>query len=186
MGMNMARARTNMLLAFAFPVILLASNSGVAAEARLSHLDGLYRPFFKGVENDVSTEEAREMLHQLEYVLSNDKKNLIFGDGCGGPIDFEAKSIDLNGDSIKEIVIQSGNSCTSGAAGTSATIFMKNAASHYSPVISSLPGVARPLKTVTNGFIDVEIIGPGLCAAIWKWDLNKYKWSSNNCNLKEK
>lgn len=87
---------------------------------------------------------------------------------------------DLNGDGVQELFIVWGNTCTSGLAGASVSLFVKDASGRYIDTLG-FPAIAyEKLATGHKGFPDLKFGGPGFCHGVWRWDGTSYRHLRND------
>ncbi len=94
---------------------------------------------------------------------------------CGQPADAVVSFSDLNGDGQQEVLVIFGNSCTSGMAGSSVLLFIKDSAGTYQPNLGFPAASAEPQSTSHLGYPDLLIGGPGFCFPVWRWDGKEYQ-----------
>ena len=93
---------------------------------------------------------------------------------CGQPVNPEIRLVDLDADGEGEVVVQYGNSCTSGMAGRSVAVFVRDVSGGHRPVLM-VPGlIAEVLPSGFEGYSDLLIGGPGFCFAVWQWTGAEY------------
>ena len=94
---------------------------------------------------------------------------------CDQPAGAEASFSDWNKDGIKEVLVVYGNSCTSGMAGSSVVLFVKDsAAAGYSTNLGFPGASADPQPTSNLGYPDLLIGLPGFCFPVWRWNGTAY------------
>jgi hypothetical protein len=93
---------------------------------------------------------------------------------CDQPADAVVTFSDWNGDGNKEVLVIFGNSCTSGMAGSSAVLFIKDSAGQYQPNLGFPASSAEPQSTSNLGYPDLLIGGPGFCFPLWRWNGTAY------------
>ena len=125
----------------------------------------------------IPEEDQRAIFEQLGYSVSADGTALEAPD-CG-PIFGQVQETDLNGDGIVEVFVIAGNTCTSGNAGSSLTLFIRDAEGGYGPHLGFPAGGWNRLETSNAGFPDLAIGGPGFCEAVYRWDGSTYQHHEN-------
>ena len=125
----------------------------------------------------IPEEDQRAIFEQLGYSVSADGTALEAPD-CG-PIFGQVDETDLNGDGIVEVFVIAGNTCTSGMAGSSITLFIQDAEGRYGPHLGFPAGGWTRLETSNAGFPDLAIGGPGFCEGVWRWDGTTYQHDHN-------
>ncbi|MGB5347330.1 MAG: hypothetical protein WBN23_14280 [Woeseia sp.] len=114
------------------------------------------------------------------FPLSADGRS--FTDSNCGDVDPEATPIDLNGDGVFEVFIQWGNSCTSGGAGRSLSLFVGDASGNYRQELG-FPALGwSVLRTEQRKWPDLSFGGPGFCHPVWTRQQGQYEYK---CNLPE-
>jgi hypothetical protein len=99
---------------------------------------------------------------------------------CDQPADAEATFSDWNGDGNTEVLVVFGNTCTSGMAGSSVVLFIKDSARAGYSTNLGFPGAsADPQATSNLGYPDLLIGGPGFCFPIWRWNGTEYEYLKN-------
>lgn len=94
---------------------------------------------------------------------------------CGQQIEYEAEAIDLNGDGQLEVFTRKFGSCF-GMAGVQMDLYIRSRDGNWKSQFG-FPGDAKLLKTKSHGFPDIEIVGPGLCFPVWRYDGKAYQIS---------
>ncbi|HKY60058.1 MAG TPA: hypothetical protein VJP59_03515 [Gemmatimonadota bacterium] len=120
-----------------------------------------------------SEDDQRAIFDLLGYTLSADGTALEAPD-CG-TIFSQVEETDLNGDGVSEVFVLAGNTCTSGMAGSSIVLFIKDAEGRYGSHLGFPAGGWTKLETSNAGFPDLAIGGPGFCEAVWRWDGTTYQ-----------
>ena len=81
---------------------------------------------------------------------------------------------DLNGDGTAEVFLLGGNSCLSGSAGATLSLFIKDAAGKYQPHLGFPAGSYDILETSNQGYPDLMLGGPGFYFPVWRWNGSTY------------
>ncbi len=156
-------------------VILCVLTSFAGADLVHAQAEG-HRILFAD-STSISEDDQRAIFDLLAFSVSADGSALEVTD-CG-TIYTEVEDLDLNEDGIAEVLVTGGNTCTSGMAGSSVNLFIKDADGRYVHHLG-LPGVlSRKLETSNLGFPDLAIGGPGFCEAVWRWDGSTYQHDRN-------
>lgn len=121
----------------------------------------------------VAEDDQRAVFEQLGFSVSADGTALEAPD-CG-TIYGRVEEADLNDDGVVEVLVLAGNSCTSGMAGASLTVFIRDAEGRYAPHLGFPAGGWTRLETASSGFHDLAIGGPGFCEAVYRWDGSTYQ-----------
>ena len=128
---------------------------------------------FAGGSGRLSEEEQSEIFAQLGLRISDDAKVLV-DETCGQPVTYAVEFRDLNADGTDEVIVDAGNGCMSGAAGTSVTVFRRAPSGGYEPVLG-LPGMIAEVREAANiAYPDLLVGGPGFCFGLWRWDGEQY------------
>ena len=153
-------------LGVAFICLLTLSSTCIAVEG--------YEILFKGTASKLSQKEKQQIFKKLGFQLSKDKK-FIVEDTCGADVSPSIEIVDLNGDGVEEVFVNWGNTCTSGMAGQSITLFVKDRSGQFIENLG-FPGSYEKLATRNKGFPDLLISGPGFCHGVWQWSGAKYEY----------
>lgn len=145
------------------------------AGANAAHAQG-HRILFPD-STTVSEDDQRAIFDLLGFTVSADGSALEAPD-CG-QIFGQVQEADLNGDGIVEVFVIAGNTCTSGMAGSSITLFIQDAEGRYGPHLGFPAGGWTRLETANAGFPDLSIGGPGFCEAVYQWDGSTYQHHEN-------
>ena len=149
-------------------VALLAVLTGQQAVAAES-----YQLLFARNAGQLSRAEMRSIAAALGYTVTADGKHLEDRGGCG-TISFDTRIVDLNKDGTPEVIISAGNTCLSGNAGASVSLFIKDRTGQYQDQLGFPAADVTPLASGNAGFPDLLIPGPGFCTPVWRWNGEKY------------
>lgn len=130
-----------------------------------------HKLLFAGITG-VSDTDQRAIFRALGYRVAPGGKALADPD-CG-EIPHEVRLLDLNGDTVPEVIVVAGNACTSGHAGASVNLFVKGAGSAYVRQLGFPGSGIEPLATRTRGYADLKIEGPDACQPVWAWTGKAY------------
>lgn len=161
--MGLARLAGAVTLSF---IITLAG-----AEAARAQAEG-HRILFPD-STTVTEDDQLAIFELLGYTVSADGSALEAPD-CG-TVFTEVKEDDLNDDGVPEVFVLAGNTCTSGMAGTSIVLFIKDAEGRYGSHLNFPAGGWIELETSNAGLPDLAIGGPGFCEAVYRWDGTTYQ-----------
>jgi len=89
-----------------------------------------------------------------------------------GQVEYEAEAKDLNGDGQLEVLTREYGSCF-GRAGVQANLYIKAKNGQWKPQFG-FPGDLKLLKAKSYGFPDIEILGPGTCFPVWRYNGQQY------------
>ena len=131
---------------------------------------------FKNSKSNLTTAEKNKLFIDLQFHLSKDRKQFI-ADGDENkefPFDAQVMPTDFNKDGKEEVFIIYGNSHTSGGAGSTVVVFIKNPAGKFESQLG-FPGTAPDVLATSNkGYPELLIGGPGSEYPVWKWDGSSY------------
>jgi hypothetical protein len=99
-------------------------------------------------------------------------KGKVIDEDCGEEIEYEAEAVDLNGDGQLEVMTQEFGSCF-GRAGVQMNLFIKDKGGKWQPQFG-FPGSPKILEAKNHGFPDIEVLGPGTCFPVWRYDGKQY------------
>lgn len=131
-----------------------------------------------GDSTAISEADQRAIFEQLGYAVSADGASLEVTD-CGTIYVNQVEEVDLNGDGVAEVFVTAGNSCTSGGAGFTLVLFIKDAEGRYGPHLGFPGMLSRKLETANLGFPDLAAGGPGWCESVWRWNGTTYEHQRN-------
>lgn len=92
-------------------------------------------------------------------------------DDCG-EVEYEAEAVDLNGDGQLEVMTQEFGSCF-GRAGVQANLYIKDKGGKWQAQFG-FPGSLKILEAKNHGFPDIEVLGPGTCFPVWRYNGKQY------------
>lgn len=127
---------------------------------------------FSDAAGTLSVAEREEIADWFRPIASPDGTRLLDAT-CAQPMSSTVELRDLNGDGNLEVLIDWGNTCTSGSAGTSVTVFVKAADGHYRANLG-FPGMIAEVRPTVSGFADLLVGGPGFCFGLWRWNGIEY------------
>lgn len=128
---------------------------------------------FAGGQGDLNAEERLQIFNSLALTLMPDSKGYI-DQVCGRPADAKVEFRDMNSDGRQEVLVIYGNDCTSGMAGSSAQLFVRDAGGKLQSNLGFPAASADPLPQMNEGYPDLLIGGPGFCFPVWRWDGKEY------------
>ena len=131
---------------------------------------------FQNVKSKLNIEEKNFIAKKLGFILSG-KKDLPFAldkDSRDYPFGVSVMPTDMNKDGKEEIFITYGNSYTSGNAGSSVVLFIKNSSAVYEMNLG-FPGMTPDvLTTISKGYPDLLVGGPGFEFPVLRWNGKLY------------
>lgn len=134
---------------------------------------------FNSVTTSLTSAEKNEIFKLSDFALADNGTQFYFkGDQGSAEFPFNAYifPLDLNLDGEEEIGLVFGNMMTSGNAGSSARLFIKNEEGSYESHLG-FPGSLVFIPNDNNDFPDVVIAGPGFEFPVWSWDGETYSMS---------
>ena len=133
---------------------------------------------FKNKGQNLSKSERQKIFDLLEVKLSTDGKDLV-EQTCEEKAGFDVEIVDLNKDKTPEVVVIGGNTCISGATGSSIWLFIKDVQGIYRANLGFPAAGYEAMKHGSKGYPDLLIGGMGFCSAIWRWNGTKYQYLQN-------
>lgn len=130
---------------------------------------------FKNATTKLTHEEKNEIYQLLSFRLTTDKQKFVDKSDNTDEYSFSAEAwpIDLNGDGVEEIVVNWGNTYTSGNAGSSVTMFIKNG-KMYQENFGFGGDLYQIIPSMSNGFPDLSFGVPGTQIPIWRYNGSQY------------
>ena len=129
---------------------------------------------FQNVKNKLAPAEKDQIFKQLGFLLLKDKKQFIIPGGEDFPFEAFAYPTDLNKDGKEEVFVSYGNSYTSGQAGQSIVLFIKDASGKYQTHLGFPGTVPDALPASASKYPDLVIGGPGFEFPVWRWNGKGY------------
>jgi hypothetical protein len=161
------------LLRTAASLAVLAASGAASADDRA----GAALLFSEGAGGLTEAEQSA-IFARLDLTVAPDGKSLV-DRSCGQPAGSDVQFSDWNADGKKEVLVTYGNTCTSGMAGSSVVLFVKDASGKYQPQLGFPGMVAEVLPAKHEGYPELLIGGPGFCFAAWRWDGKAYVHARN-------
>lgn len=156
-------------------ISLLFSISPLLAQTTTS-LSPVASSLFQNVKSKLNIEEKNFIAKKLGFILSG-KKDIPFAldkDSKDFPFGATVMPTDMNKNGREEIFIVYGNSYTSGNAGSSVVLFIKNSLGVYEMNLG-FPGMAPDiLTTISKGYPDILVGGPGFEYPVLRWNGKAY------------
>lgn len=128
---------------------------------------------FAAGQGDLSADERLWVFNLLALTVTPDGKGYT-DQACGQPADASVEFRDMNSDGRQEVLVIHGNSCTSGMAGSSALLLIRDAGGTLQPNLGFPAASADPLPEMSQGYPDLLIGGPGFCFPVWRWNGKEY------------
>jgi hypothetical protein len=129
---------------------------------------------FGNLKDQLARGEQVEIARQSGFIAGEAGKTLL-EPVCGLPVSFETSVVDLNHDGTLEVFVVAGNTCLSGATGSSVWLFIKDEAGVYLAHLGFPAGAYEALDSQNAGFSDLKFGGPGFCRAVWRWNGKDYE-----------
>ncbi|MGE4132935.1 MAG: hypothetical protein AB7F86_14940 [Bdellovibrionales bacterium] len=124
--------------------------------------------------NDLSDEEQQSIFKVLDIKTASD--GTLRGAECeNDPMDVEMQPLDLNNDGQTEVFVTWGNTCTSGATGSSLSLMIKNPSGEWVDQFGFPAATFQLLEEVHDGYPDILVGGRGFCQPIYTWRGSKYE-----------
>jgi len=139
-------------------------------------LNAVAAQLFKNVKTKLTVIEKNVIATKIGFVLSSNKDEPFAQDKESKEFPFTASVFptDLNKDGKEDVFIIFGNTYTSGQAGSSVALFIKNTAGVYTTNLG-FPGMAPDVfVTLNKGYPDLLIGGPGFEYPVWRWNGKEY------------
>lgn len=134
---------------------------------------------FAADKSDFNAAERGQVFGATGLVVAPDGKSFIDGT-CGQPASASIEFRDMNADGKQEALVIFGNTCTSGHAGSSALLFIRNPAGNLQAQLGFPAASAGPLPEKNEGYPDLLIGGPGFCFGVWRWNGAAYEHLRND------
>jgi hypothetical protein len=90
----------------------------------------------------------------------------------GAQVSYDAELVDLNADGQAEVFTRR-HGAMFGRTGVEMNLYVKNKSGQWQPQFG-FPGDYGILKTRHLGYPDIEILGPGTCFPVWRWNGSAY------------
>lgn len=135
--------------------------------------------FGTATSSALSDDDQASILASFSQGLTVSADGTSFEDPECGDITPTVEAVDLNQDDRKEVFIAWGNTCTSGMAGRSLSLFVNPEGKGYRGQLGVPAGGWRSMQSASRGWPDLEISGPGFCHAIWAWQGDGYEFKCN-------
>jgi hypothetical protein len=122
---------------------------------------------------DLSAEDRLQVFNLLGLSVAPGGKGFI-DQVCGQPAGAKVEFRDMNADGRQEVLVIFGNDCTSGMAGSSALLLIRDAGGKLQPNLGFPAASADPLPQTNLSYPDLLIGGPGFCFPVWRWNGKEY------------
>lgn len=159
-------------------ILLVSCNNANGQEEALSKGAAL---LFKDTPSTMSNHEKNKIYELANFDIAENGTQFYFKgdtDGAAYPFDAYIYPLDINKDGAEDIGLVFGNSYTSGGAGVTSTIFIKNKSGSYD-LNFGFPGNLVLMPSNHQGYPDTMIQGPGFEFAVWIWNGKEYVFKSN-------
>ncbi len=158
-------------------ILCVACLSSLAACAQPSA--DHYRILFGSSESRLSAGEMAAAFAAFGDALTVSADGLRLEDPNCGDIMPSVEIVDLNQDGTQEIFVQWGGACTSGMAGRSLTLLIRDPAGGYQRQFGFPAASWAPLATGEGGWPDLSISGPSFCHPVWTFRAGAYEFKCN-------
>jgi len=135
---------------------------------------------FKGVKTDLSPSDKLQIYKSLGFYLSNSQTRFVIDkeqEDAYSAFDARVYVTDMNKDGVDEVFVSYGNSITSGSAGSSVALFIKNGKNEYKSNLDFPGCIGGVLPTKNEGYNDLIIGCPGMDIPVWSWNGKEYVFS---------
>lgn len=159
--------------------VLLLGMAALACARQGPKLDRVAAILFKNVKTKLPVADKNAIAAKTGFVLSGDMVLPFASDKDSKEYPFGAVVLptDMNEDGQEEIFISFGNTTTSGMAGSSIALFIKDPKGAFADQLG-FPGlVPDALEPIGEGYPDLLIGGPGFEYPVWSWDGKAYVFS---------
>jgi len=112
-------------------------------------------------------------LQSIYKILDIKEVNGKLVDVCEQEVEPDIELVDLNKDGNSEIFIMVESSCF-GNAGFYLSLLIKDKNNQWQENFGFSAGGYRLLKSVSDGYPEIEITGPGFCFPVWRLNGAKY------------
>lgn len=116
-------------------------------------------------------------LFSQDFTVSADGTRL--QDANCGDLEPQADVVDLNGDGTFEVFIHWGNTCTSGMAGRSLSLYTRTADGDYQPELGFPALTWEALPAAPGTWPELSFGGPGFCRPVWARAADQYQFRCN-------
>jgi len=89
-----------------------------------------------------------------------------------GQVEYETEAKDVNGDGQLEVLTKEYGSCF-GRTGVQMNLYIRAKTGQWKPQFG-FPGEPKILKAKSYGFPDIEVMGPGQCFPVWRYNGQQY------------
>lgn len=173
-GCRQLPGRTAATAAAGVALLLAACGQPADAPAELADPRGPAL-LFAADQGDLNAAERGQVFGATGLVVAPDGKSFVDG-MCGQLASANVEFRDMNADGTQEVLVIFGNSCTSGHAGSSAALFIRNREGNLQANLGFPAASADPLPEKNGGYPDLLIGGPGFCFAVWRWNGTTYDY----------
>lgn len=144
-------------------------------------LNGVATQLFKDVKTKLTAAEKNQIAGKLGFILSGNATQPFALDKDSKEYPFSATVLptDMNKDGKEEIFVAYGNSFTSGHTGSSIALYIKDANGKYTDQLGFPGMVPDALTTLSKGYPDLVIGGPGFEFPVWRWNGKAYSLLKN-------
>jgi hypothetical protein len=154
---------------------VIACSDEQAVDAPAAPERAAYELLF-GEAAPLSTRDKAAAFAALETIFSVSADGSRLEDPNCGDIGARAETVDLNGDGVFEIFLQWGNTCTSGMAGRSIGLLVRNAGGDYQFELGFPAAGWLAMDSSENGWPDLSFGVPGFCQPVWARTAGAYQF----------
>ena len=131
---------------------------------------------FGATESALSARDKAAAFDAVERMFSVSADGSRLEDPNCGDIGARAETVDLNGDGVFEIFLQWGNTCTSGMAGQSIGLLVRDPGGDYQFELGFPAAGWRAMDSSENGWPDLSFGVPGFCQPVWARTAGAYQF----------
>ena len=121
----------------------------------------------------LSAADAAKIIRSATHGVLKAKQGQYYNPECREKVPYQAQVIDLNGDGRPEVLTSEESTCLAGRAGVRMELFIQSKTGQWQPQFG-FAGSPNILPEKHGGFPDIEIMGPGLCFPVWRWNGQRY------------
>ena len=132
---------------------------------------------FSGTQATLSEAEKVAIYNELGFRAASNGYSLE-APSCG-PVNVNTQIVDLDGKGSQDVIVLGGSLCTSGVAGASAWLFIKDKAGRYQKSLGFPASSANVMGTTHSGYHDLAFTVPGECISTWRWNGHRYQFDKS-------
>lgn len=146
--------------------------------AQSSKLSPVAEALFKNVKSKLTIAEKNTIATKTNFILSGNSDQPFASDKDSKEYPFAAHvyPTDINKDGKEDVFILFGNSYTSGNTESSISLYVKTASGAYTMLLGFPGTLPDVLTTVSKGYPDLLIGGPGMEFPVLRWNGKDYAY----------